>query len=188
MYIGTSFCIEIPVPDLLGHGIPHHHNRQQVNFHPLKHRVPLDHPGGIDIIKHIGDDAAGHQPGIGHVDPDPHGGDQVVIIVAECGYHIEAHKRIMEEVEPGISLEAVPFPLNLQIRLINGNIKRGNQGLVHPGFVLGIFILEFSLPWKHEVYEEYADQVKQNDLDGLPEPDNAFNPVHGAKLGVLFHI
>jgi hypothetical protein len=59
---------------------------------------------------------------------------------------------------------------------------------VHPGFILGIFIPELSFPGEHKVYKEYTDEVKENDLDGFPEPDNAFNPVHGVKLGYLFQL
>jgi hypothetical protein len=58
---------------------------------------------------------------------------------------------------------------------------------MHPGFILGIFIFEFSFPGKHEVNQQYTSNVDEDDLDGLPEFYNASDPVHGAKLGYLLN-
>jgi hypothetical protein len=47
--------------------------------------------------------------------------------------------------------------------------------------------LKFTFTGKHEVDKQNAYQVKEYDLDRFPEPDDAFNPVHEVKLGVLFN-
>ena len=89
----------------------------------------------------------------------------------------------MKKIEVYISLKTVPLSLDLLIGFIDGEIERSDQCLMHPGFALGILILEFSLPGKHEVNQQYTDDVNKNDLDRLPEFDNALNPVHEVKLG-----
>jgi len=59
---------------------------------------------------------------------------------------------------------------------------------VHPGFILGILVFEFPLPGKHKIDHKYGNEVKQNELDGRPEPKNAFNPVHGVKIKYLLEL
>jgi hypothetical protein len=59
---------------------------------------------------------------------------------------------------------------------------------MHPWFPLGVLISELTFTREHEVYEEDTDKEKEDDLDGFPEPDNAFNPVHGVKLEYLFQL
>ena len=93
----------------------------------------------------------------------------------------------MKKIESHIVLQAVPLPLDLLISLINWNIERCYQCFVHPWLILGILISELSFAREHKVNQEDADEVKEDDLDGFPEPDNAFDPVHGVKLEYLFN-
>jgi hypothetical protein len=59
---------------------------------------------------------------------------------------------------------------------------------MHPGLILGEFIPELSLPGKHKIYQQYSNDVNQNNLDGIPESGNAFCPVHGVKLKYLIQL
>jgi hypothetical protein len=53
---------------------------------------------------------------------------------------------------------------------------------MHPGFILGIFVFKLTFPGEHKINQQDTNKVKENDLDGFPESDNALNPVHGVKL------
>jgi hypothetical protein len=59
---------------------------------------------------------------------------------------------------------------------------------MHPWLTLGIFIFEFPFSGKHKIDQQNGNEVKQNDLDGLPEPENALNPVHGVKIKYLLEL
>jgi len=59
---------------------------------------------------------------------------------------------------------------------------------MHPWLILGIFIFELPFPWKHKINQQDTEKVKENDLDTFPEPDNAFDPIHGVKLEYLLQL
>jgi hypothetical protein len=59
---------------------------------------------------------------------------------------------------------------------------------VHPWFIPGILEFEFPLSGKHKIDHKNGNEVKQDNLDGLPEPENPFNPVHVVKIKYLLEL
>jgi len=59
---------------------------------------------------------------------------------------------------------------------------------MHPWLILGILIPELPFSGKHEVYQQNAYDINKNNLDGFPEPGDAFGPVHGVNLKYLLQL
>jgi hypothetical protein len=116
------------------------------------------------------------------------GGGYAVEIPGEGSNPVGSHQGIPDKIEILMGLKAVHFALELFIGLKNGEIKRSHQVLMHPGLVLGILVAELSFPGKHKIYQQDSSEINKNNPDGIPEPGNAFIPVHGVNLKYLLQL